>query len=87
MARVRIDQRRPMAQTRQLRITIFIINFLNILDMTKLQVAIDLLTTEAALELAHKVAPYVDIIELGTPLIKSEGLSVVTAMKTAFLTN
>jgi 3-keto-L-gulonate-6-phosphate decarboxylase len=29
--------------------------------MTKLQVAIDLLTTEA-LELAHKVAPYVDII-------------------------
>jgi 3-hexulose-6-phosphate synthase len=53
--------------------------------MTKLQVAIDLLTTEAALELAQ-VAPY-DIIELGTPLIKSEGLSVVTAMKTAFLTN
>ena len=52
--------------------------------MTKLQVAIDLLTTEAALELAHKVAPYVDIIELGTPLIKSEGLEVVTAMKTAF---
>jgi 3-hexulose-6-phosphate synthase len=51
--------------------------------MTKLQVAIDLLTTEAALELAHKVAPRIDIIELGT-LIKSEGLSVVTAMKTAF---
>jgi hypothetical protein len=56
MARVRIDQRRPMAQTRQLRITIFIINFLNILDMTKLQVAIDL-HYKAALELAHKVAP------------------------------
>ena len=52
--------------------------------MTKLQVAIDLLTTEAALELAAKVAPYVDIIELGTPLIKAEGLSVVTAMKAAF---
>lgn len=52
--------------------------------MTKLQVAIDLLTTEAALELAHKVAPYVDIIELGTPLIKAEGLRVVTAMKEAF---
>jgi 3-hexulose-6-phosphate synthase len=51
--------------------------------MTKLQVAIDLLTTEAALELAHS-STYVDIIELGTPLIKSEGLSVVTAMKTAF---
>lgn len=51
--------------------------------MTKLQVAIDLLTTEAALELAEKVAPYVDIIELGTPLIKAEGLKVITAMKAA----
>lgn len=51
--------------------------------MAKLQVAIDLLTTEAALELAGKVAPYVDIIELGTPLIKNEGVSVITAMKKA----
>src|SRR3712207_4004930 len=37
----------------------------------KLQVAIDLLTTEAA-------------IELGTPLIKAEGLSVITAVKQAY---
>ncbi len=51
--------------------------------MAKLQVAIDLLSTEAALQLAEKVAPYVDIIELGTPLIKLEGLKVVTAMKEA----
>ncbi|WP_115788438.1 3-hexulose-6-phosphate synthase [Arthrobacter silvisoli] len=49
----------------------------------KLQVAIDLLSTEAALELAGKVAEYVDIIELGTPLIKSEGLSAITAIKEA----
>ena len=49
----------------------------------KLQVAIDLLTTEAALELAGQVAEYVDIIELGTPLIKAEGLSVITAVKDA----
>lgn len=49
----------------------------------KLQVAIDLLTTEAALELAGKVAEHVDIIELGTPLVKSEGLSAVTAIKNA----
>lgn len=49
----------------------------------KLQVAIDLLSTEAALELAGKVAEYVDIIELGTPLIKAEGLSVITAVKKA----
>lgn len=52
--------------------------------MAKLQVAIDLLTTEDAIALASKVAPYIDIIELGTPLIKSEGLSVITAMKKAF---
>jgi len=41
------------------------------------------LTTEAALDLAAKVSPYVDIIELGTPLIKAEGLKVITAMKSA----
>ena len=51
--------------------------------MTKLQVAIDLLTTPDALTLCYKVAPYVDIIELGTPLIKSAGLSVVSAVKAA----
>ena len=43
----------------------------------------DVLTTEAALELAAQVAPYVDIIELGTPLIKAEGLRAVTAIKAA----
>ncbi|WP_163707709.1 3-hexulose-6-phosphate synthase [Mangrovibacterium lignilyticum] len=52
--------------------------------MAKLQVAIDLLNTEDAIALATKVAPYIDIIELGTPLIKSEGLRVITAMKAAF---
>lgn len=51
--------------------------------MAKLQVAIDLLTTEEALALAAKVAPYVDIIELGTPLIKNMGSSVISAMKKA----
>lgn len=49
----------------------------------KLQVAMDVLTVEAALELAGKVAEYVDIIELGTPLVKNAGLSAVTAIKTA----
>ena len=51
--------------------------------MTKLQVAMDLLTTPDALALSRKVAPYVDIIELGTPLIKSAGLSVISAVKAA----
>ncbi|MCU1405437.1 MAG: 3-hexulose-6-phosphate synthase [Glaciihabitans sp.] len=49
----------------------------------KLQVAMDVLTTEDALALAGKVAQYVDIIELGTPLIKAEGLRAVTAIKNA----
>ena len=43
----------------------------------------DVLTTEAALVLAGQVAEYVDIIELGTPLIKAAGLSAVTAVKNA----
>ena len=47
----------------------------------KLQLAMDVLTTADALALAGKVAPYVDIIELGTPLIKAEGLRAVTAIK------
>jgi 3-hexulose-6-phosphate synthase len=49
----------------------------------KLQLAMDVLTTADALALAGKVAPYVDIIELGTPLIKAEGLRAVTAIKEA----
>jgi 3-hexulose-6-phosphate synthase len=50
----------------------------------KLQVAIDLLSTADALTLLNKVAQHVDIIELGTPLIKQQGLSVVTNVKAAY---
>jgi len=50
----------------------------------KLQVAIDLLSTADALALLNKVAEYVDVIELGTPLIKQQGLSVVTNVKAAY---
>ena len=49
----------------------------------KLQFAMDTLSTEAALELAAAAAPHVDILELGTPLIKSAGLSAITAVKEA----
>ncbi|WP_321827468.1 3-hexulose-6-phosphate synthase [Maribacter dokdonensis] len=52
--------------------------------MAKLQVAIDLLNIDDAIALATKVAPYIDIIELGTPLIKSEGLAGIRKMKDAF---
>jgi len=43
----------------------------------------DVLTTDDALALAGKVAAHVDIIELGTPLIKAAGLEAVTAIKAA----
>jgi len=49
----------------------------------KLQFAMDTLSTDAALELAAAAAPHVDILELGTPLIKSAGLSAITAIKEA----
>ncbi|WP_298255208.1 3-hexulose-6-phosphate synthase [uncultured Arthrobacter sp.] len=49
----------------------------------KLQLAMDVLTLEDALELSGKVAEYVDIIELGTPLVKNAGLAAVTAIKAA----
>ncbi len=49
----------------------------------KLQFAIDTLSTEKALELAAAAAAHVDILELGTPLIKSEGRSAITALKEA----
>jgi 3-hexulose-6-phosphate synthase len=50
----------------------------------KLQVAIDLLSTADALSLLNTVAEHVDVIELGTPLIKQQGLSVVTNVKAAY---
>ncbi|GLY06623.1 hypothetical protein Acsp01_70020 [Actinoplanes sp. NBRC 101535] len=43
----------------------------------------DTLSTDAALALAAAAAPHVDILELGTPLIKSEGLAAITAIKKA----
>lgn len=49
----------------------------------KLQVAMDVPTLADALTLAEKVADYVDILELGTPLIKSAGVGAVAAIKAA----
>lgn len=47
----------------------------------KLQVSIDLLSLEQAMNLLQEVADYVDVIEAGTPLIKQEGLKVVETFK------
>ncbi len=49
-----------------------------------LQVALDVLTTRAALELVGQIYPHFDIIEIGTPLIIAEGLSALEAVKAKF---
>lgn len=51
--------------------------------MVKLQLALDTLDAEEALRLADLAAPYVNILEAGTPLIKSVGISIVTQLKAA----
>jgi len=47
----------------------------------KLQVALDFTNMKDALRVCRKVYKYVDIIELGTPLIKAEGLGIVKKFK------
>jgi len=52
--------------------------------MTLLQVALDFLQVDEALRCASATHEYVDIIEAGTPLIKSEGIRVVETLKRNF---
>jgi 3-hexulose-6-phosphate synthase len=52
-------------------------------SVVKLQVALDVLDLPSALTLANQVSEYVDILELGTPLVKSAGIAAVTAIKAA----
>lgn len=47
----------------------------------KIQLAIDALLEERATELARQCAPFVDILEAGTPLIKSVGINIVRQLK------
>jgi len=49
----------------------------------RLQVALDFEILEDALTIAEKVAPFIDILEVGTPLIKSEGMRAIKALKEA----
>jgi 3-hexulose-6-phosphate synthase len=49
----------------------------------RLQVALDFEILDEALVLAEKVAPFIDIIEVGTPLIISEGMRAIKALKEA----
>ncbi|QSA96379.1 3-hexulose-6-phosphate synthase [Methylococcus sp. EFPC2] len=48
-----------------------------------IQVALDTLDFEQTLKLAASVAPYVDILEIGTPSIKFNGIGLVKALKAA----
>ena len=48
-----------------------------------LQLAVDVLSTEEALELARAVYPHFDILEVGTPLILEQGLSALEALREA----
>lgn len=50
----------------------------------KIQFAMDVRTTAEALSLCEQVAEYVDILEVGSPLIVSEGVHAVKAVKDAY---
>ena len=47
----------------------------------KIQIALDTLSLEHALQLAEWTNPYIDILEAGTPLIKSVGITIVNQLK------
>ena len=49
-----------------------------------LQLALDLVNVERAIQIAQVTESWVDWIEAGTPLILSEGLKVVKSLKTRF---
>mgnify|MGYP000412775317 CR=1 FL=1 len=51
--------------------------------MPKIQLALDVLSAERALEIAQAASPWVDILEAGTPLIKSAGIGIVSRLKVA----
>ncbi len=52
--------------------------------MPILQVALDVLELKRAVEIAKDVVEYVDWLEVGTPLIKSEGMNAVRTIKRNF---
>ncbi len=50
----------------------------------KLQLALDVLDSGKAIQLAEATQEYVDIIEIGTPLIKHEGIHILKRLREAF---
>jgi 3-hexulose-6-phosphate synthase len=57
---------------------------MNLKSRPLLQVALDVLSTQQALEIVGQIYPHVDIIEIGTPLIIAEGLSALETLKAKF---
>lgn len=52
----------------------------------ELQLALDLVNIEEAKVLVKEVESFIDIVEIGTPIVINEGLHAVKAIKEAFLT-
>lgn len=52
--------------------------------MMKLQLALDLVNIPEGIALVKEVEQYIDIVEIGTPIVINEGLHAVKAMKEAF---
>lgn len=50
----------------------------------ELQLALDLVNIPEAIALVKEVEPFIDIVEIGTPIIINEGLHAVKALKEAF---
>lgn len=50
----------------------------------KLQLALDLVDIPGAIELVKEVEAYVDVVEIGTPVVINEGLKAVREVKAAF---
>jgi 3-hexulose-6-phosphate synthase len=50
----------------------------------KLQLALDLVNIPEAIELIKEVEEYIDIVEIGTPVINKEGLKAVAEVKAAY---
>ncbi|MDO7905662.1 3-hexulose-6-phosphate synthase [Paenibacillus sp. JX-17] len=50
----------------------------------ELQLALDLVTAQEGIEIVREVEPFIDIVEIGTPIVINEGLNAVKVIKDAF---
>ena len=55
--------------------------------MAQTQMALDSLDFDATVALATKVAPHVDILEIGTPCIKHNGIELLKTLRAKFPNN